>query len=199
MSTYHKWRTVFIQIPKNASTTIHAKLSNKTDQNHSHKSYFDILGEEDMELIETYFSFAVSRNPYDRFISAYEHEVENGNIPLGLSFGDLIKKIGNDNSTLSHLQSFFFPQYQFVSIKSIILVDKIIRFENLNEEWKEIASIINEKNKQYNFTRISDKLDVLNANSARIGKTIDDYYTKETKEIIYNTYKKDFELFRYEK
>jgi len=73
MSVYHKWRTVFVQITKNASSAVHDALSNPTDVNHDHRLYIDILAQNDPELIESYFSFAVCRNPYDRFVSAYEY------------------------------------------------------------------------------------------------------------------------------
>lgn len=197
MGTYHKWRTVFVQIPKNASTSIHFKLRNSTDNDHNHKTYLDILSEQDNELIESYFSFAVVRNPYDRFISAYEFETQAGARPFNLTFNELILKLESDR-LFSELPLVFTPQYKFVTIKSFILVDKIIRYENLNEEWKNISFIINEKNKDYNFTKISDKLEILNASSTRIGE-VDDYYTEETKNIIYSLYKKDFELFNYKK
>jgi len=36
---YHKYRLQFIGIPKNASTSIHTMLANKTDVSHTHDTY----------------------------------------------------------------------------------------------------------------------------------------------------------------
>jgi len=190
MPVYHKWKTIFVHIPKNASSSIHSRLKNNTDDIHSHITFLEILSDNDAELIESYYSFAVTRNPYDRFVSAFEQE-DSHDRTNNISFEDFVKHINN----IDDLSIYFKPQYKFITIKSLILVDDIIKFENLNDEWLKISKKIN-SNSLFNLKKT---LDVINANPIKINKSWKDYYTEETKEIVYNLYKKDFELFKYDK
>ena len=128
MCQYHKWKCVFVQIPKNASSAIHQKLRNRTDDVHSHRTYFEILHDHDSELTESYFTFAVVRNPYDRFVSAFE---QDGSHDTGLDFEEFVKKLGDNIFFVNDISVYFIPQYRYISIKSVILMDDIIRFENM--------------------------------------------------------------------
>jgi len=198
MSVFHKWKTVFIQIPKNASSSIFNRLSNTTDlQNQgNHTTFFDDMQNQDSELFESYFSFAIIRNPYDRFISAYEFASLDDSF-VKLNFNEFVKKCENNGNNF-YLQEpiYFIPQYKYITIKNIILVDEIIKFENLNEEWVKISKKINTL---HNFTPIKETLEVINATPHKMNKNWKDYYNEETKEIVYNLYKKDFEIFGYKK
>jgi hypothetical protein len=57
--------------PKNASHAPFAHLSNKTDSGHHHASYMQDYREHDEELLDTYTSLAITRNPYDRAYSCW--------------------------------------------------------------------------------------------------------------------------------
>jgi len=198
MSIYHKWKTVFVQIPRNASQAIHHRLRNRTDDRISWGTYFDVMHENDPELFETYFSFACVRNPYERFVSAYEAEFQSsGSPPWGLQLGDFVEKIYAEGSMFwINYPNHYMPQYKFITIKDKVLVDEIIKYENINEDWKNVVKIINERTK---FSHIAEKLEVINGNTWRLDKTIDDYYNEKTKKMIYELYHKDFELFGYNK
>lgn len=198
MSIYHKWKTVFVQIPRNASQAIHHRLRNRTDDRISWGTYFDVMHENDPELFETYFSFACVRNPYERLVSAYECESQVGNgPPWGLDFKSFINKIYDEGSMFYvNYTNHYTPQYKFITIKDIVLVDFLIRYENINEDWKTITKIINEKTK---FSHVADKLEVINGNTWRLGKTLEDFYDTDTKQKAYELYHKDFELFGYNK
>lgn len=198
MSVFHKWKTVFIQIPKNASSSIFNRLSNTTDlQNQgNHTTFFDDMQNQDSELFESYFSFAIVRNPYDRFISSYEFASLDDSF-VKLNFNEFVKKCeSNGNNFYLREPIYFVPQYKYITIKNIILVDEIIKFENLNEEWIKISKKINTL---HNFTPIKETLEVINATPHKMNKNWEDYYNEETKEIVYNLYKKDFEIFGYKK
>lgn len=198
MSVFHKWKIIFIQIPKNASTSIFERLSNNTDliNQGNHTTFFDDMQNQDSELFESYFSFAVVRNPYDRFISAYEFASMDESFDK-LNFNEFVKKCENNGYNFYLNEPIYFtPQFKFITIKNIILVDEYIKFENLNEEWPKLVKKINTL---HNFTPIKSNLNVINATPYKMNKNWEDYYTEETKEIIYNLYKKDFELFNYKK
>lgn len=196
MSVYHKWGVVFVQIPKNASAAVHRILENPTDRYHDHRTYIDLLSDHDPELIESYYSFATVRNPYDRFVSAWEFERQNGR---EMSFEDTIKEFTRRGPFFyTNEDVFWWPQHRFIAIRKAILVDKVMRYENLDADWGEVHKIITDKLAP-NFSWPSANLKEENTSLLRGGRPWQDYYTPETKEAVYRLYQKDFELFEYEK
>jgi chondroitin 4-sulfotransferase 11 len=199
MSVYHKWNTVFVQIPKNASTSIHSALSNRTDESHEHELYIETLSQNDPELIESYFSFAVVRNPYDRFVSMWEylHGPEEYIWPLNFEETvNLFYERGRFFYTTENIH--WWPQARFVAIKNAILVDEIIRIEEIDKRWPEIIDKIME-GVPAGFSKPSPMLGKSNQSPSREGRPWQEYYTPELKEKVYELYKRDFLLFNYEK
>jgi len=199
MSVYHKWRTVFVQIPKNASSAIHRIMENQTDTSHDHTKYVDIISWHDPELIESYYSFAICRNPYDRFVSAYEF-LQQGEWELNhLSFEELVKHFHSKGIHFYTDQDvFWWPQHRFVTIKKIVLVDKIIRYENLDQDWPLVQAEIM-KNVPPRYASLPTELKRENPSHIRNGKSWESYYTPELKEMVYEMYQRDFEIFEYKK
>jgi chondroitin 4-sulfotransferase 11 len=198
MSVYHKWRTVFVQITKNASSAIHEALRNPSDQAHDH---IDILAQNDPELVESYYSFAVVRNPYDRFVSAWEYLRNYSENRWTLSFEETVQmfyKRGRFFYTSEDLV--WWPQARFISIKKIILVDKVIRYENLDNEWPEVIEEIMKRVPE-GFSRPKDYLEHVNPDgvTGRNKRPWQDYYTPELKQMVYELYRRDFDLFNYPK
>lgn len=200
MSVYHKWRTVFVQITKNASSAIHNALTNPTDVNHDHRMYVEILANNDPELVESYYSFAVCRNPYDRFVSAYEYlRTYSDGTGWNLSFEETVNTFYNRGRFFYTNEDYvWWPQARFVAIKKIILVDKIIRYETLASEWPGIVQEIMKRVPE-GYSRPKDLLDKVNVTEIRGGRSWESYYTPELKEKVYELYKRDFELFNYPK
>jgi len=200
MSIFHKWKVIFIQIPKNASSSIFNRLENKTDLHNQgeHTTFFDDMQNQDTELFESYFSFAVVRNPYDRFVSAFEFaSMEEGFNIEKLNFEKFVEKCDNfGHNFYLHEPVYFIPQFKYITIKNIILVDKIIKYENLKNEWIDISNIINSN---HTFIPIKNNLEKINATPYKMNKKWQDYYNDKTKNIIYNLYKKDFDIFKYDK
>lgn len=199
MSVYHKWNAVFVQIPKNASTTIHGVLSNRTDEDHDHELYIQTLSKNDPELIESYFSFAIVRNPYDRFVSTWEYLHGPDEYLWTLSFEETVNLFyerGRFFYTTENIH--WWPQARFVAIKNAILVDEIIRIEELNTRWPQIVEKMME-NVPAGFSRPTTILGVSNPSPSRQGRPWQDYYTPELKEKVYELYKRDFLLFNYPK
>ena len=201
MSVYHKWRIVFVQITKNASSAVHEALRNPSDQSHDHAMYIDILSNNDPELVESYYSFAVCRNPYDRFVSAYEYLKNYQENRWSLSFEetvDVFHRRGRFFYTSEDLV--WWPQARFVAIKKIILVDKIVRYEELTKEWPKVVEEIMQRVPD-GFSRPKDYLDQVNPDgvTGRNGRPWQDYYTPELKQKVYEMYRRDFELFNYDK
>ena len=111
---FHKWRTIFIGIAKNASSSIYWSLMNKSDQmcvDHNHNTMFEDFENHDEDLLNSYYSFAVIRNPYTRFYSAWKHNNPHpGPMPEEdyiVEFNNWVEKFEdpNEHSTLQVCQS----------------------------------------------------------------------------------------------
>lgn len=199
MSVYHKWRTVFVQIPKNASSSIHKLLENQTDVNHNHRTYIDVLSEHDPELIESYYSFAICRNPYDRFVSAYEYMKQNSGGDWNPTFEEAVNDFYTRGTHFYTTEDVvWWPQHRFVTIKGILLVDDIIKYESLNQEWPNIVDKISNVLPS-SFSKPSIMLPRENVTYIREERNWEEYYTDELKEKVHALYKKDFDLFKYKK
>lgn len=195
MSIYHKWGTVFVQIPKNASAAVHRILENPTDKYHDHRTYIDLLSDNDPELLENYFSFATVRNPYDRFVSAWEFERQNGR---DMSFDDTVEEFTRRGAFFYTSEDvFWWPQHRFIAIRKVVLVDKVMRYENLDADWSDVHKIITD-NLPPQYSKPSPVLRKENTSQLRGDRPWQDYYTEETKKAVYKLYQKDFELFDYE-
>ena len=196
MSIYHKWGVVFIQIPKNASAAVHRILENPTDRYHDHRTYVDLMSDNDPELLERYFSFATVRNPYDRFVSAWEFERQNGR---DMSFEDTIDEFTRRGAFFyTNEDVFWWPQHRFIAVRKAVLVDEVMKYETLDKDWSRIHKIIT-ANLPEDYSWPSDRLRQENISILREGRPWEEYYTPESKAAVYKLYKKDFELFGYEK
>lgn len=199
MSIYHKWRTVFVQIPKNASSAIHKVLENQTDNSHDHRTYIDILSDSDPELIESYYSFAVCRNPYDRFVSAYEYIRQNSGGDWNPTFEEAVDQFYSRGTHFYTTEDIvWWPQHRFITIKSINLVDDVIKYEELNKQWPAIVERIT-KMLPSNYSKPSTIIPRENVTYVREERRWEDYYTQELADKVYHLYQKDFELFKYKK
>lgn len=179
----------FIHIPKNAGTSFIKQYCN--DDQKGHWAVRDLN-------IDPKKTVAIVRNPYDRLVSVYEynkmkenywHSFSNktkyGIAPLydfcsKHDFGDFVEAVTTGKLTNNHLQ----PQYTWVLTRDNKVETKIAKLENLNEDMTEILQ-----------TKI--ELGVVNKSDRK--KDWNEYYTKELKEKVYNFYKLDFLVFKYEK
>lgn len=199
---FHKHRIIFTGIPKNASHAPFAHLYNKTDSGHHHASYMQDYIEHDEELLDTYTSLAIIRNPYDRAYSCWNflRVIEDIEGRFGIkNFTEYVYalesrtayyKEQNEELTQHELT---YPQYKFITIKGHILVDHLLRFENLNEDWR---TFITEYNKTAQF-KLKPTLEIHNS-IEYAERDWTKIYTPEMYSIINEFYKKDFKLFNYE-
>ena len=131
---FHKHKLLFTGITKNASSSVFAILSNKTDWQHHHASYLEDLNENDEDLASTYFSFAIVRNPYDRAISQYEYLIESGDkcfVEDCNNITEYLEKLYSRADEELNKVNITYPQSKFISIKNMILVDKVLRYESV--------------------------------------------------------------------
>ena len=204
-----KNKLIFFHIPKNAGTTVSdALLKNenyyypwvilskilrkfKKKDNFffdnfqkkihlfiSHETVKTIEMKISSEIYDNFFKFAVVRNPYSRFVSRYNY-MKSTNTLKESNFPDFLKK----HVKLALIAD---QQYKFLLNKNgKIGVDKIIKFENFDEEMTELSKVINLK---------SLKFKKLNISTTGNYKS---YYDNNTRKIVEEFCKEDLEIFNY--
>lgn len=196
---YHKYKIHFIGIPKNASTSVHTMLSNKTDIHHTHATYMEDYFSNDEQLIESYQSLAVVRNPYDRLVSNYTYNTQHGRIitefPQIDSFSRFVQALYYYEFPDLMLDPSMHPQYRFISLHKHVLIDHILRYETLEEDWKKFATEYNSKSE--NKFKLSTQLVKRNLTDGRTADFMS-LYNRNTLKMVNELFIKDFELFGYD-
>lgn len=187
----HAKKLIFIHIPKNAGTSITDFLKNNMNNNNINKLHVNCSTlKNQIKNYNDYFKFCVVRNPYDRAVSFYNYY---NRIDINGPFGPIVKQNTKNfkdfvkncmkNEYMIHLRL----QYNMISDNlGNILVDKIIKYENLENDLKETL-----KNYNLDFTKFKH----LNKSTYDNYKN---YYDNETILLVQNYYKKDFESFDYD-
>jgi hypothetical protein len=196
---FHKYRLVYIGIAKNASASIFHRLQNATDQRFEHFDIFDILSSNDIKLLKSYYILSTVRNPYDRFYSAYlwihvnnlDQEVTEKEIERGIN--EYVNRIYASSEKwyydIPHLR----PQHDYISFRDKIMVDRIFRFEHLQDDWKKFVTEYN----TYSEFKLKEELHKQNESPKRL-KDWRQMYSPETKKKLHELYRTDFELFGYD-
>ncbi len=134
--------------------------------------------------IDEIFKFTIIRNPWDRVVSAFHalQQARRPRIDKGINFRHFIKTTFKDKgiSCDPHFE-FQHPKFYF---NGNIFVDYVARMENIKEDWRKIASIIN----------CPDTLPHKYKSNRGPYRS---YYDDECKEIVQNIYQKDIDLFEY--
>lgn len=208
---------VFIAVAKTGSTSITRRLGIFKDPipKYYHMHLKDIVDRYD---VKSYYKFAFVRNPYDRLVSLY-YDLKQSKGHLRWSYPILKYKNFHDfvlNLPESPCLNFIHlrPQFEYLQINGEVNIDFIGRFENLIEDFKIIEkklSLNHEQLPHYRKRETSLNNNFQSALHAKIIKFIkikmlkknpenwEDEYTESTKNIVKMIYKKDFEVFGYEK
>lgn len=144
------------------------------------------------------FVLSFVRNPYDRAVSAFFYLNAGGNNPNDeIEKERYIAKYNDDfNAFVKNAfpgirtQIHFMPQHHWIcgnNYKDLInLCNYVGKFETIDDDLKELSKIIPLKS-----------IELPERNKSEHSQ-YEDYYTTETKKIIYNNYIEDFKLFGYE-
>ncbi len=192
---FDQHKCIFIHIPKTAGISISKALfGNRSGGHKSTRFYKQIFG---VFIFNSYFKFSFVRNPYSRLVSAYNFLMKGGfckkhkkwveeNISNYESFHDFVTMWLNEENinNISH----FRPQFNYVCDKNDkVEIDFIGRFENLEEDFQKVCRILD----------IDTELPHINSsNTTQHWKT---FYNNETLKIVERVYKKDFDIFGYDK
>lgn len=164
-------------------------------------------------------TFAIKRNPYDRMISIYRYSCEGY-----MSFKKMVKYIAKEmkKRKMEDRACFHIAQTDFIyNDKDELLVDRVLAYENLNEDWanftrdynldlEELPTLnITEKKspKSISIQKIKTKSEDGTEDITEIRVVYDDkmmkkfrkYYTPELIEMVGEMYDRDFKLLGYSK
>lgn len=190
---------IFLHVPRTGGNSILNSFSNIRSWGHRTPLYIknEIINPKDFN---NSFKFTITRNPYDRLVSSYfyimqthkNHRYYRTN-KLYLEKLSKIKNFEEFCKKINYLNKkkilYLYPQHGYIcDTKTNIVANKVFKFEEIDSTFRELRKIFG---KNTNKT-IPKK----NSSNHRSWK---EYYTQETREIVYNFYKKDFELFGYDK
>lgn len=144
-----------------------------SDKWQNHKDAQSIRNDLGKEKFDEYLKFCVIRNPYDKMVSLYYF------VKSKLPFNEFVKHNSCNNL---HIHS--------IEEKSVC--DYFIRYEYLEEDIKILCKKL--KIDSYDLSLLPKHKSTQRKNK----KHWSEYYDDETKNIVYNNHKKEFELFGYD-
>jgi len=191
----HKYKFVYIAIPKTGSGSVRMSLDrhsdilsvgDKTSPYHWHTKARDLKKHFKSKTWnwDEYFKFTFVRNPWDMLVSLYKYFQHNKTLSLPINGGPefttwLSNRVRNSSPSV------LTPSIYYMAGEDI-LVDFIGRFENLQED----------------FNIVCDKIGIPRQELPHVNKTnhkhYTEYYDDETREIVAEKYAKDIEYFGYE-
>lgn len=210
LSDEHK--LIFVHVAKAAGTSIWKNLGMTKDD----RGIFTILQLEEMideHKFISYKKFTVVRNPWDRMVSLYEYRKKEGHETYIYGSDDYTFKEWLMNPVVKGLRDekilfdtdfykthfeylgmewyrihkHWLPQLNMISSKDDeILVDIVLEFENLENDWNELSKLAGKE------------LTPLARHNVTKKKNYRDYYDEETKDYVSKLYIKDIEAFDYE-
>lgn len=201
-----KHNFIFVHIYKNAGTSItHAlrpfslsqwqwmahKILKKTSfpspffdphPFHDHIMASEIIDSLGRDKFNSFFSFAIVRNPWDWQVSLYKYMLKLKTHHQH----ELVKALGNFEEYIKwRCENEVRYQKDFIySENNELLVNFVGRYENLDADFKQICSHIG----------ISASLPKLNISNT---KPYQDYYTEKTKDLVKRAFEPDIKTFEY--
>lgn len=140
-------RCFFVHVPKNGGTSIERTLAAPNQTVGGHSTAGAMRKKWPAEWAE-WFSFAIVRDPVDRFLSAWSylrqepvHPAHNNAIVHELDTLNKFCARLEAQPDLIHSMVHLIPQARFLQgISGQILVEKVYRFEELDLAWKDICA-----------------------------------------------------------
>ena len=182
----HSKEFIFIHINKTGGSSIEQALNLPLD----HRTALEKIAEVGRDSWDRLLTFTVVRNPWDKVASHYHYRVETNQTGLGdqhIDFNAWVKRTyGVKDQYYYDKPRMFMPQIDWIADEyGRILVDEIIRFENLKSE----------------FDRVLQKLGI-SATLPHVKKSDRgnywEYYDSEAIDIVHKWFERDIELFGYQ-
>jgi chondroitin 4-sulfotransferase 11 len=206
----HKLKCIFIHIQKTAGSSIDHVLK-EADNNsllglsgvsYRHGHAIDIRKSLEKEIWDSYFKFAFVRNPWDRLVAWYELiqkwlknndpkfrelVVVNQVCQKSVCFDDFIRNcFENVREKQGERAGFGYNQLDYLTDENgELIVDFIGRFEALNKDCQKVCE------------RLDLSMTSLPHINFNAHKHYSCYYSKETRAMVGDRYKRDIEYFGY--
>jgi hypothetical protein len=146
--------------------------------------YYDHMTSKEVRLalgnktFQQYFKFCVVRNPYDKMVSKYHFQKDQ---PFDkAAFKEFCKK--NDCSNIKNC----------ITKDGKPKCDYYIRYENLEEDIQQVCQHVGIKDSHL------EDLPSYKSEYRKDRRHYRDYYDEETRKIVYEKHKREFEFFKYE-
>lgn len=134
------------------------------------------------EKFNSYFKFCVVRNPWDQIVSKYFYAKNVlKSINPNMTFDRFVRKVYNSKDI-----------WTMIIVDGKPSCDYYIKFEDLNKGIVEVAQVLDINDIDL------DQLPHFNSNVRPKDKSYQEYYTEETKNLVYNGNKEYIEYFNYE-
>lgn len=213
----HEKKFIHIAIPRTGTTTINYILGNRThpEPDKHHMGLFEVMKNFPETTGKGYYAFTFVRNPYEKLVSTFteftknrlyqysakikfEHTLLSEFTMYGWTeienFRLFCKELGN---SVWFYDVFFRPQYAFTAIPGIEDgMSYTGHLETIQSDWNIICNIIGLGDIPLPDKRADEPRGHMRSSEHA---PWEDYYNDETREIVYNLYKRDFRIFGYEK
>lgn len=196
----HDHRIIFVHIQKTGGNSVTTLFNMPISEPGKHWRAVNLRGRYGPLVWDQYWKFSIVRNPWDRLVSwwamidAKRSEFDRGNRPNvfqsyilrnAKSFDDFVKLCSGDVLNTDGPTSMSRNQVDYLfDHTGVLLVDKIFRFETLQEDMPI----------ELNQRGLPSKLPNVNAS---IRGHYKEYYTRELQDIVAEMYRKDIEAFNY--
>jgi len=178
---------IFVHINKTAGTSI-IKIIGKPFRKHlTAKEIIEVIGQEKWDNA---YKFAVVRNPWDKVVSQYKHNIKKNVTNMAkkeISFKDWVTCTYGEKKDPNYYYrpQMFLPQVAWLNNnEEEIDIDQIIQFKNLNSGMHDVFKILG----------IAQQIPHLNKTSKKDYKK---YYDEESKKIIEDWFHEDIAVFGY--
>ena len=187
-----KRKAIFVHIPKAAGSSISKDIFFGQQVGHFYASDYKFL---DHHKYNDYFKFTFVRNPYTRFVSAYNYLSAGGGNGFDKSFYlehqasfASINQFVDDFFAKKEIRNWihFVPQSHFLTVNGKVEMDFVGRFEKINDDIVVLKNMLSIP---------------VSGDFKKVNRSVDrnEVLTNENKEKLYEYYKEDFELFGYER
>lgn len=189
MPICHERKLIFIHPSKCAGKSIeHAVFGFDKMSKSSHESVMDF----DEHLLNEYLVFSVVRNPWDRYVSALfyfgydpKHIKHHLMVDLGMCPNNPVIRVTPPIARQGDVSKGMLPyQELFCNTDGHMQIDKVLRFEQLQEDWQEMSDITG-----------VETLPVINKGKPR--SHFSTYFDNESSALLEKLYGWDIKQFRY--
>ena len=173
----HKHKFIFVHIPKTAGSSLRFYMRGRYDTLHvPHHSSAEHIKNKNMDIFDSYTKFCTVRNPWDREVSRYKFIKRN-------------KSHAQYKHTLNGIKWFIqqtgTPYTRFTHISDVCIMDYILRFENIQSDFRVVCDKLNIPAKRLPHMQRS------------VHKHYTEYYDDETRKLVETIYEEDIDRYEY--